>query len=504
MQLHRTYPGVRLPLTSLLLFLVLCAIPSIAGGQVAPASSPQVWSLPVQGPPTTDLALQGIGFDPLTSIDLYFDDTALASTTTDNNGAFGNGVITAGGAALTRIQVPATALPGEHTITAKEHVGQKSAEKSFLVRTNWPRFGFDLQTTGLNPYENLLGPDNVASLTYSWANCYATYLWSTPAVADGVVYSGGWDGSICAADATTGASLWTVQTQNQAGSPAVVNGVVYVGADSVYALKASTGEIIWQFGGIDDFQSSPVVANGVVYIGGIFDNSLYALNATTGTQIWSFVTGAAIYGSPALADGIVYIGSGDGSVYALNATTGALVWQYATQGYVESSPAVADGIVYIGSFDNNVYALDAKTGALIWKYTTSSDNGIESSPAVANGVVYIGGSSYGNADVNALDAKTGALVWKFTAAGPVHASPTVANGVVYIGSENPGGYFCALDAKTGAVLWSFAGEILAAAPVVNGVVYVPYYGAVEAFILPQQQRNGTPSPARAIGAADRR
>ena len=101
--------------------------------------------------------------------------------------------------------------------------------------------------------------------------------------------------------------------------------------------------------------SSPAVANGVVYIGSD-DNNVYALNANTGALLWSYTTGGAVTSSPAVANGVVYVGSDDNKVYALNASTGALLWSYTTGGAVESSPAVANGVVYVGSDDGNVYA----------------------------------------------------------------------------------------------------------------------------------------------------
>jgi len=67
-------------------------------------------------------------------------------------------------------------------------------------------------------------------------------------------------------------------------SPALANGVVYVGSgdDNVYALNADTGAKLWSYttgGGVYD--SSPAVANGVVYVGSD-DKNLYALNAKNG------------------------------------------------------------------------------------------------------------------------------------------------------------------------------------------------------------------------------
>ena len=149
----------------------------------------------------------------------------------------------------------------------------------------------------------------------------------------------------------------------------------------------SNGQLLWNYTitGYEGYvDSSPAVANGVVYVGS-YDNNLYALNATTGTMLWSFTTGGGVYSSPAVANGVVYVGSWDfnGDVYALNATTGAEVWDYMTGSNEGGSPAVANGMVYVGQ-GSNLYALNATTGAKVWNYGTQAPT---SSPAVANGVV---------------------------------------------------------------------------------------------------------------------
>jgi outer membrane protein assembly factor BamB len=75
--------------------------------------------------------------------------------------------------------------------------------------------------------------------------------------------------------------------------------------------------------------SSPAVVNGVVYVGS-FDNNVYALNAKTGAKLWTYATSNYVQSSPAVANGVVYVGSWDNNVYALNAKTGAKLWSYAT------------------------------------------------------------------------------------------------------------------------------------------------------------------------------
>jgi len=125
----------------------------------------------------------------------------------------------------------------------------------------------------------------------------------------------------------------------------VVNGVVYIGSDdnNVYALNATTGALLWSYETNGEVESSPVVANGVVYVGSD-DGNVYALNATTGALVWSYTTAGVVYSSPAVANGLVYVGwyASSGGVIALNANNGALVWSYPT-GAVYSSPAVGNG-----------------------------------------------------------------------------------------------------------------------------------------------------------------
>lgn len=196
--------------------------------------------------------------------------------------------------------------------------------------------------------------------------------------------------------------------------------------------------------------SSPAVANGVVYVGSL-DKNLYAVDAKTGAMLWSYGMGSYVESSPAISNGVVYIGSSDGTLYALDAGKGTVLWSYATHtgNYIISSPAVANGVIYISSTPNNyhdniddkLYALDAGKGTVIWSATVSVDF---SSPTVANGVVYVGSAVYtGNTNNNtprgsgklyAFDAKTGTALWNYAPGDIIESSPAVVNGVVYVGS----------------------------------------------------------------------
>ncbi|MFF4546569.1 PQQ-binding-like beta-propeller repeat protein [Streptomyces sp. NPDC001406] len=193
-----------------------------------------------------------------------------------------------------------------------------------------------------------------------------------PAATQGVVYIAGYN-SVTALEETTGkvkwargASNWGYSKKNgwdntpedwRFTSPTVADGVMYVGSSKrTYALDAATGRKRWAFDTGGTVEGAPTVADKVVYVG--CSKRMYALDAATGRKRWAFDTGGRVEGAPTVADGVVYIGCSDHNVYALDAVTGNKKWSYATGGRVRSSPAVADGFVYVGSQDHNVYALD--------------------------------------------------------------------------------------------------------------------------------------------------
>jgi putative pyrroloquinoline-quinone-binding quinoprotein len=188
-------------LTLLLLLTAGSLCSPAAAADKTPTNSPAVTITPTFGPPTTQVMVSGFGFDPYATVDIYFDAADLAQTTTDAAGAFGGGGSFHGGIP---VQTPASAVPGNHWITALERSGQKLARKSFLVRTDWVQFHFGPDHTGLNPYENVLSPATVGGLTLLWSYQTGGLVTSSPAVANGVVYVGSWDKNVYALNANTG------------------------------------------------------------------------------------------------------------------------------------------------------------------------------------------------------------------------------------------------------------------------------------------------------------
>ena len=267
--------------------------------------------------------------------------------------------------------------------------------------------------------------------TELWRFKTGNTIYSSPAVSNGIVYVGSDDKNLYAIDAVTGTEKWRFVTGGGVfSSPAVFDGVVYIGSfdNNTYALDAVTGTEKWRFKTGNAVRSSPAVWNGVVYIGS-FDNNTYAIDAVTGTEKWRFKTGNSVFSSPAVSNSIVYVGSYDNNLYAIDAVTGAEKWRFKTGWDMQSSPAVSNGIVYIVNNDNNLYAIDAMKGTEKWRFNTESS--VYSSPAVSNGIVYVGSS---DSNLYAIDGVTGTEKWRFKTGSSVHSSPAVSNGIVYVGS----------------------------------------------------------------------
>jgi len=341
-------------------------------------------------------------------------------------------------------------------------------------------------------------------------------IFSTPAVAGGLVYFGSSDHNLYAVRIADGSLAWKFRTgQGVNSSPAVDNGLVYFTSldGNFYAVNAETGEVKWKFAtegerrftangihGIqpvtesmpdpfDVFLSSPTLSGGMVYFGS-GDHNVYALDAKTGTLQWKFATGDVVHATPAVADGVVYIGSWDRNLYALGANNGALLWKFQTgddpkqhnQIGLPSSASVTDGVVLFGCRDGHFYAVDARTGQQKW----SEDNHmgwVIASPAVRGATVYFPTSE--GTQFKAITIATGKLEWRTVNKAISFSSPAIAGDLVYFGAHD--GWLRALDLKTGAL----KGEFQTDGSKQNGAKYIDTEGKLNmAAIYPDSTLDG--------------
>lgn len=376
--------------------------------------------------------------------------------------------------------------------------------------TNWPTYGFDQDHTYYNPDETTINPGNVSQLTLTWSQSIKPT--TAPTVVNNVLYVGAFDHNVYAFNATTGAKLWSFQTNGPVyAAPVVVNGVLYVGSDdhNVYALNAATGAKLWSFATKKAVRGAPDVVNGVAYVTSL-DGNAYALNSQTGAMLWQKYIGSDNGSSPTVDDGMVFVASHTFDdrfhvrlmyLFGLNAATGARVWRKeieTTGATVDSTPTFVNGIVYLSAGQTfgfcgnpasdskpdaraqNIMAFQATTGAVIWHALTTSGCPTNST-AVAYGFVY-----FVSVDGNAYErnASNGAGGWLATVGNgsPIDYPLTVANGIVYL--SDSAGYVYGLDATTGAQLWSYnIGAESYPITIVNGMVYVTS-STLQAFALP--------------------
>jgi outer membrane protein assembly factor BamB len=445
-------------------------------GSPAGASGPAITLKSKAQHPRARVAIHGAGFGATEKVDVSFDAIPTTTAITDDAGNFTG-----------HFRVPAWATPGDHTVTALGEDSGLEGATTFGVTTDWRGFYFDVRNRS-NAYENVLGVSNVSSLKELWSFKAAGAVDSSPAISNGVVYVGSDDGNLYALDASTGVEVWRYDTGGPVGSsPTLANGLVYVGSDSarVLALDASTGDKVWEFGTGGAVIASPTAANGLVYVGSFEDATFQALDASTGVPVWSFAAPASIYKAAAVARDMVLVPTAlpEDGIHALDSSTGDELWRYVAPSYHVSSPIAANGLVYITVFDlGAIFALAPSNGRLIWRYDGYGGT-IDTAPVVANGLVYtVSSQGY----VDAVAADTGAPFWttNLETCSLYFGSPAAANGVVYLDCGNQ---LHALDAMTGSVLWSYQGTATfnSSPAVVNGMVYVGSSdGVLHAFGLP--------------------
>ncbi|AIE86731.1 PQQ-binding-like beta-propeller repeat protein [Fimbriimonas ginsengisoli] len=180
---------------------------------------------------------------------------------------------------------------------------------------------------------------------------------SSAAVSEGKVYFGARDGLLYCLNARTGAFVWSydhvmswVNT-----SPAVADGVVYAGSSDkrfLQAVNAETGKEIWRVPtGL--MWTSPAVAGSEVFSTD-GDGRFIAFDRKTGARKWEIARTGQIWTSPFLSGDHGIFGSDDGGIYCFKLDSHgpiarAVYWDDAERTHTLSKfPAVRDALVKRG------------------------------------------------------------------------------------------------------------------------------------------------------------
>ncbi len=335
------------------------------------------------------------------------------------------------------------------------------------------------------------GPGSVYALrasngTLLWSYKAGSYVF-IPAVVNDVAYIASEDHTVSALQASDGRLLWQFRIKDRVfGSPIVDSGVVFVTSDKnlLYALRASDGAQLWRYPSDTGF---PLALNGVVYAGS--GQTLVALKAGTGAVLWHTSLDGFPWYQPILDNGIMYLvvakiteqtssapthGGGyelreaipstrktpakmsKPTVYALRMSDGTVLWQYkgsntnawATQ--IVLSDGKLFGAMYINTSQSYVYALSASNGSPLWSFATENN---PHTLAVGDGAVYVGSDNI----LFALKAGDGSPLWSYALLGTVYSDLVVDGTTVYVGADN--GITYALQAGTGVLRWYYLTKV---------------------------------------------
>jgi polyvinyl alcohol dehydrogenase (cytochrome) len=282
-------------------------------------------------------------------------------------------------------------------------------------QSDWPMYGRNLQHTFANPQSEVT-PSNVATLQPAWIYPTRDAVSASPAIVDGVLYDGSWDGFFFALDAETGALKWRIQLDCQ---PSIVPLPEVCGGPPPPWVSGIPDPARYQTAGGIVTASPAVVGDSVYFSGG---KTLYRVRAANGTVVWKHVfcgnpeapnceTDAAdpaqILTSPAVVGNLVLVGidlGGNayglpyrGAFVAVDSSTGEQVWRFETDPLLDASGRVIGGqnrgcggvwsspavdafyrIVVFGTSDcdeqplppyhESLLALDADSGNLRWVF----------------------------------------------------------------------------------------------------------------------------------------
>ena len=213
---------------------------------------------------------------------------------------------------------------------------------------------------------------------------------STPAYADGKLFSIGMTGVITAYDAESGRELWRKPGSDllptfttHAFSPVVDRGVVIFhpgGHDkgAITAFDVNSGATKWTWEGDGPGYGSPIIAElgGVRHLIALTQARLVGLDASTGALLWErpFVSSNFTNSATPILAGDVVIVSNGGPVAGITIARrdGKWIteeaWTNAEQPYRLSNPVLLGQTLFGLSTRNSgqYFALDVKTGKSLW------------------------------------------------------------------------------------------------------------------------------------------
>ncbi len=345
----------------------------------------------------------------------------------------------------TKVTAPAsetTADPAADAAAADATAAEAAASDS-----DWPMFRGDSKATGVARTEL---PEQLELL---WRFTVPKGAFEgTPAIVDGVVYLGDLDGNFYALDLATGEKRW-VQTF-EAGftaSPSVRDGLLYIGDfyGQFYCLSTEDGTLVWQYDTEAEIDGSANFFQDRVLFGSQ-DATLYSLHAKTGELVWKHTVDDQIRCSPTIVEGRCFVAGCDGLLHIINVEDGQPIATVPIGSPTGVTPAAWGDKVFFGAENGTFLCVDWRKEELAWTFKDDRTQSFRSCPAVTDQRVVFGGR---DRTVRALHPETGELVWRFSARQRVDSSPVIVGQRVFVAVGD--GRIHALDLDSGEELWQY-------------------------------------------------
>jgi len=365
---------------------------------------------------------------------------------------------------------------------------------------------------------------------------------SVTVTADGRALVGDSLGTVHCLNAKNGKLLWTASVGDPVadsahiwGSPVVANGRVFVGRAShsdvpctqghLYAFDLDTGAELWRYATVPAKvcnTDTAIACTTDADCGGSPGSCVAGKGGGVTASVAVDASGETVFMSTVGCYTFPSIGNSE-SIFSLDAASGTANWVHRTQAIEQfadgppyhdygflNGPLLIDGddglggtrpLVVAGSKDGTLYALDPATGVPVWTQA------LIPAPEFAGFGLFNGALGFqdhllfaalyqvvtpnswpaGNDHLLAFNDLDGSTAWS-AQIGASWGSMGVANGVVFAGTQASTNLHIH-DAATGTALLAtpMPANVAGGATVVDGVVYVPYWGAaagITAFELP--------------------
>jgi len=282
--------------------------------------------------------------------------------------------------------------------------------------TSWPGYSV-FEETGYLSYGSQTFAIDLKNGSLLWrypsGDDRSRQVYAAPAIGDGLLVIGDYDGSLIALNQDNGTKEWGFDgaSDRYIGAALISDGMVYApNSDHYLYVLDSEGNLQWKFKGNGPNWTKPLADANTIYLASM-DHKFYAfdkefspsnlVNAKDGSKTllpnakWSIDLGMAIIGDPVLENGVVFVATIEGGLFAVDVKSGKLLWNFNDNGDLGSvwgTPVVTGETIFVADVDGNIHAVNALDGSAIW-----------SSPFSAGGKLVANGDAYQEGAVFATD-----------------------------------------------------------------------------------------------------